>query len=82
MLCLSMPCPGCMRAACSSALMAFNDAMSDIASGRIDYAVVAGASNILRSQTSLAFQRLHMLSPDVRTLSTFQMPFAHAVTHD
>lgn len=45
--------------------MAFNDAVSDILAGRIDYAVVGGASNIFRPQTSLAFQRIQMLSPDV-----------------
>ena len=47
-------------------MMAFNDAMSDLDSGRIDYAVVGGASGIFRPQTSIAFQRLHMMSPDVR----------------
>ena len=55
--------------------MAFNDAMTDLTTGRIDYAVVGGASGIFRPQTSIAFQRLHMMSPDVsppRTL--FQHP--------
>ena len=56
-------CPG---AACSSSLMAFNDAMADLAAGRTDYALVGGASNILRAHTSIAFQRLHMLSPEAR----------------
>ena len=45
-------------------MMAFNDAMADLSSGRIDFALVGGASNILRPQTSIAFQRLHMLSPE------------------
>ena len=45
--------------------MAFNDAMTDLTTGRIDYAVVGGASGIFRPQTSIAFQRLHMMSPDV-----------------
>ncbi len=45
--------------------MAFNDAMTDLDTGRIDYAVVGGASGIFRPQTSIAFQRLHMMSPDV-----------------
>ena len=53
------------NAACSSALMAFHDAMADLTSGRIEFAVVGGASNILRPQTSVAFQRLNMLSPEV-----------------
>ena len=52
-------------AACSSSLMAFNDAITDLDTGRIDYAVVGGASGIFRPQTSIAFQRLHMMSPDV-----------------
>ena len=47
--------------------MAFNDAMTDLTTGRIDYAVVGGASGIFRPQTSIAFQRLHMMSPDVRS---------------
>ena len=49
--------------------MAFNDAMTDLTTGRIDYAVVGGASGIFRPQTSIAFQRLHMMSPDVRPQS-------------
>ena len=48
--------------------MAFNDAMTDLTTGRIDYAVVGGASGIFRPQTSIAFQRLHMMSPDVSSL--------------
>lgn len=47
--------------------MAFNDAITDLGTGRIDYAVVGGASGIFRPQTSIAFQRLHMMSPDVRS---------------
>ena len=58
-----------LPAACSSSLMAFNDAMTDLTTGRIDYAVVGGASGIFRPQTSIAFQRLHMMSPDVRSLT-------------
>ncbi|EIE23140.1 hypothetical protein COCSUDRAFT_47508 [Coccomyxa subellipsoidea C-169] len=54
----------CIDTACSSSLMAFNDAISDLDSGRIDYAIVGGASGIFRPQTSIAFQRLHMMSPD------------------
>jgi 3-oxoacyl-(acyl-carrier-protein) synthase len=46
--------------------MAFNDAICDMLSGRIDYAVVGGTSSIYRPQTSVAFNRLHMLSPEVR----------------
>lgn len=55
----------CDCAACSSSLVAMNDAISDIRSGRIDYAIVGGASAILRPQTSLAFAKLNMLSPEV-----------------
>ena len=47
--------------------MAFNDAITDLHSGRIDYAVVGGASGIFRPQSSIAYQRLHMLFPDVST---------------
>ena len=49
-----------------------NDAVSDIRSGRIDYAIVGGASAILRPQTSLAFAKLNMLSPEVRSPVFFQ----------
>jgi 3-oxoacyl-(acyl-carrier-protein) synthase len=56
-------------------MVAFNDALADISSGRVDFALVGGASNILRPQTSLAFQRLHMLSPEVRP--ALCMPSAH-----
>ncbi|CAK0786732.1 hypothetical protein CVIRNUC_009946 [Coccomyxa viridis] len=54
----------CIDTACSSSLMAFNDAMTDLETGRCEYAVVGGASGIFRPQTSIAFQRLHMMSPD------------------
>ena len=57
-----------MRAACSSSFVALNDAISDIKAGVIDYAVVGGASAILRPQTSLAFAKLNMLSPEVGPL--------------
>lgn len=55
------------HAACSSSLVALNDAVSDLQSGRVDYALVGGASAILRPQTSLAFSKLNMLSPEVLT---------------
>ncbi|EIE22203.1 ketoacyl-synt-domain-containing protein [Coccomyxa subellipsoidea C-169] len=54
----------CIDTACSSSLTAFNDAISDFEAGRIDYAMVGGTSGIFKPQTSIAFQRLHMLSPD------------------
>ena len=57
-----------MRAACSSSFVALNDAISDIKAGVVDYAVVGGASAILRPQTSLAFGKLNMLSPEVGSL--------------
>ena len=66
-----------LPAACSSSLMAFNDAMTDLTTGRIDYAVVGGASGIFRPQTSIAFQRLHMMSPDVRSSTAPIQLFAH-----
>ncbi|EIE19938.1 hypothetical protein COCSUDRAFT_44339 [Coccomyxa subellipsoidea C-169] len=50
--------------ACSSSFVALNDAISDIKAGVIDYAVVGGASAILRPQTSVAFGKLNMLSPE------------------
>ncbi|KAK9916399.1 hypothetical protein WJX75_002178 [Coccomyxa subellipsoidea] len=50
--------------ACSSSFVALNDAISDIKAGVVDYAVVGGASAILRPQTSLAFGKLNMLSPE------------------
>lgn len=53
--------------------MAFNDAISDMLVGRIDYAVIGGASNIFRPQTSLAFQRLQMLSPEVSAFGVIQI---------
>lgn len=56
----------CVHAACSSSFVALNDAISDIRAGVIDYAVVGGASAILRPQTSLAFAKLNMLSPEAR----------------
>jgi hypothetical protein len=57
-----------MHAACSSSFVALNDAISDIKAGVVDYAVVGGASAILRPQTSLAFGKLNMLSPEVGSL--------------
>ena len=56
----------CGPAACSSALSALNDAMTELATGRVDYAVIGGACTILRPQASVAFQRLQMLSPEAR----------------
>ena len=55
--------------------MAFNDAMTDLETGRCEYAVVGGASGIFRPQTSIAFQRLHMMSPDVSKI--FESPHLH-----
>ena len=54
--------------------MAFNDAMADLVAGRTDYALVGGASNILRAHTSIAFQRLHMLSPEARPAALTTSP--------
>eukprot|EP00884_Botryococcus_braunii_P011836 jgi/Botrbrau1/20653/Bobra.113_1s0077.1 len=50
--------------ACSSSLVALHDAITDMALGRIDFAMVGGASAILRPAMSVAFNRLKMLSPD------------------
>lgn len=49
--------------ACSSSLVALHDAVTDIALGRIDYAMVGGGSAILSPAVSVAFNRLQMLSP-------------------
>ena len=46
------------NAACSSAFLALHDAVSDLQSGKADYAVVGGSSAIFRPATSLAFYRL------------------------
>ena len=51
-------------AACSSSALALHDAVADLSAGRCDYAMVGGASSILRPATSVAFNKLHMLSPD------------------
>ena len=53
-----------MRAAYSSSLMTFNDAMTDLATGRIDYAVFGGASGTFGPHTCIAF--LRRMSPEVR----------------
>ena len=53
-----------MAAACSSSALALHDAIADLTAGRCDYAMVGGASSILRPATSVAFNKLHMLSPD------------------
>ena len=45
-------------AACSSSLVALNDAVADIHSGRVDYAMVGGASAIFRPATTVAFMGL------------------------
>ena len=47
-----------VRAACSSSLVALNDAVADIHSGRVDYAMVGGASAIFRPATTVAFMGL------------------------
>ena len=52
------------NAACSSSALALHDAIADLSAGRCDYAMVGGASSILRPATSVAFNKLHMLSPD------------------
>ena len=50
--------------ACSSAAYSLNDAISDITADKIDYAIVLGATTLLSPNMTLAFQRLHMLSPE------------------
>lgn len=50
--------------ACSSAAHSLHDALTDITDGRIDYALVLGSCHILAPNMTLAFQRLHMLSPE------------------
>ena len=44
--------------------MSLHDAVADISSGRIDYALVLGSCLILAPNMTLAFNRLHMLAPD------------------
>ena len=46
------------RTACSSSFVALHDAVVDLQSGRVEYAVVGGSSAIFRPATSLAFLRL------------------------
>lgn len=45
-------------------MTALHDAVTDIAVGRVDYAMVGGAAAILVPTVSVAFNKLHMLSPD------------------
>lgn len=51
-------------AACSSSMVALHDAVTDLAMGRIDYAMVGGGQTVLSPAVSLAFNRLQMLSPE------------------
>ena len=44
--------------------MSLHDAIADITAGRIDYAVVCGSCNIQAPNMTLAFNNLHMLSPE------------------
>ena len=50
--------------ACSSAAMSLHDAIADITAGRTDYAVVLGSCHMMAPNMTLAFNRLHMLSPE------------------
>ncbi|CAK0731645.1 hypothetical protein CVIRNUC_000023 [Coccomyxa viridis] len=50
--------------ACSSSFLALHDACVDLQRGRVDYAMVGGASALLRPATTVAFNQLHMVSPD------------------
>ena len=50
--------------ACSSAAHSLHDALADITAGRTDYAIVLGSCHILAANMTLAFNRLHMLSPE------------------
>jgi fatty acid synthase, animal type len=52
------------NAACSSSLAALDDAVDDIKSGRIDYAMVGGSSAILDPSFTSAFVKFGMLSPE------------------
>lgn len=49
--------------ACSSSLVAFDRACSDVASGLVDFAVVAGLSLNLRPTITKVFQKYNMVSP-------------------
>ena len=48
----------CAPAACSSSFLALHDACVDLQRGRIDYAMVGGASALLRPATTVAFNQL------------------------
>ena len=48
----------CAPAACSSSFLALHDACVDLQRGRIEYAMVGGASALLRPATTVAFNQL------------------------
>ena len=48
----------CAPAACSSSFLALHDACVDLQRGRVDYAMVGGASALLRPATTVAFNQL------------------------
>ena len=50
--------------ACSSAAYSLHDAVADMTAGRTDYALVLGSTTLMSPNMTLAFQRLHMLSPE------------------
>ncbi|MGU3495275.1 SDR family NAD(P)-dependent oxidoreductase [Xanthobacteraceae bacterium A53D] len=49
--------------ACSSSLVAFSQALTDLETGRIDTAVVAGVNMLLTPASYIGFSRASMLSP-------------------
>ncbi|GGF80252.1 type I polyketide synthase [Azorhizobium oxalatiphilum] len=49
--------------ACSSSLVAFSQALTDLKTGRIDTAVVAGVNMLLTPASYIGFSRASMLSP-------------------
>lgn len=55
--------------ACSSSLEAFNLAYHALREGTCDKAIVAGSHLLLRPETSVQFNKLHMLSADGRCKS-------------
>lgn len=50
--------------ACSSSMVALSCALKSLESGDCDIAIVGGSSITLRPEGNLAFNKLHMLSPD------------------
>jgi len=53
-----------MDAACSSSLLAMDQALLAIRTGHCDAALVAGCNLCIKPATSIQYNKLHMLSPE------------------